>query len=103
MGLFPICILMRGHAYFAVWLNDQHYVKSMIRNLGPVWRKHAKLLELVEADDIMPLNSTTFAVSEDRPFLACREEGMRFFLDSKVFWCGVDVTLAHRSLAKPLP
>lgn len=104
MGLHPMCFLMRGHAYFGSWMDLNAYIKSAVLHLGrPVWKKHAKVMKLIEAERLQPLNSTTFAVSPPRPFLDCRLEGMHVIQNPKVFWCGVDVILAHRGSAKPLP
>jgi hypothetical protein len=103
MGLQPMSILMKGHAYYGLWITFQHYIRNALLHLTAVWKKHAQVMKLVEKNEFMPLNSTTFAVGSDQPFQTCREEGMHFLLDSKVFWCGVDVSVAHKGSAKPLP
>ena len=104
MGLHPMCFLMRGHAYWGSWMDLNKYIKSVLLHLNfPVWKKHAGVMKLIQTESLQPLNSTTFAVSPPRPFSQCRLEGMYFIQDPKVFWCGVDVMIAHHCWAKPLP
>ena len=96
MGLHPVFFLIAGHAFFGVWMEP-----SMLRE--PVLRDFSQVAELVRTGRWLVLNSTTFAMSDSRPFETCIEEGRHYLSNAASFLCAVDVTTARKRGLKPLP
>jgi hypothetical protein len=95
MGLNALCFLVKGHAFFGVWLSE-----NALEN--PVVSDPSVVAKLLEAGAWIPLNSTTFAASPFRRFSNCLEEG-RSCLQRMELLCAVDVVSARRCGFKPIP
>jgi hypothetical protein len=95
MGLNPLCFLVKGHAFFGVWLSENALQDPVVKDVAAVG-------EIVSSGEWLPLNSTTFAVQPQRRFSDCREEG-RYCLENMDFICAIDVCSARYSGFKPIP
>ncbi len=95
MGLNPLCFLVRGHAFYGVWLKETALEDPIVKDISIVEK-------LVEGDKWLPLNSTTFASSSSKRFSDCREEGL-YCLKRMQLTCVVDVFSARYHGYKPIP
>jgi hypothetical protein len=96
MGLHPMCFLIQGHAFFGAWTVAQPSEIGAIKD-------HSIIMKLVEAGALLPLNSTTFALTPPGNFAKCMEEGLHCLGNPSKFLCAVDIAVAHRHGFKPLP
>jgi hypothetical protein len=96
MGLNPLLFLVHGHAFFGLWLVDKVLE-------APVLRDRRTVQQLSEGRAWLPLNSTTFASSEHKPFDACVKEAAFILGKPEIFECAVDVAAARRTGIKPIP
>ena len=103
MGLHPVCFIIKGHAFFGAWLEDYSDPAVSQSITGPVIRQWELVRELVTQELILPMNSVTFTMGGRKGFDVCTEEGRQYLESEEIFWCMVDVALAHRTGFKPIP
>jgi hypothetical protein len=96
MGLNPLTFLIKGHAFYGAWLGE-------VSTKNPMISDHAELASYLSKGLLLPLNSTTFAVTPARGFADCQKEALYCLSDPKRFLCAVDVTSARRAGFKPIP
>jgi hypothetical protein len=96
MGLNPLVFLIRGHAFFGAWLSEKCLETAAVTDPDMV-------SQLVTEGKWLPMNSTTFALAEQKSFRDCLQEAQ--YCISKPEWllCAVDVVAARNSGFKPVP
>ncbi len=95
MGLAPLIILVKGHAFPAVWLVDDRFPEGLIED-------DARLRNQIALGQLLAFESTAAVASKSLPFEAAIEEGKRHLAQDETFVLGVDVR-ACRTEYKPLP
>ena len=95
-GLHPLVIVVRGHAFTGVWLNDQSFPEPSIED-GLRLRKRVDLTEIAVFD---PTGVTARpALSFEQAVLAARKR-----LEAPdTFLCAIDVFRARKGRIRPLP
>ena len=96
MGLNPLVFLIAGHAFFGAWLVERNFAAAAVSDPDIV-------AQLVSAGALFPLNSTTFALAEQKPFRECLEEAQYCLSRPELFMCAVDVLSSRNEGFKPIP
>ncbi|MFB6350656.1 MAG: DUF4011 domain-containing protein, partial [Bradymonadaceae bacterium] len=87
IGLRPILVVVEGHAFLGVWLNEDNFADPLVDD-GTELRKRAKLGEIVFFDP-------TPAVSADAPFEDAEQEADGWLERLEAFVLGIDVHAAR--------
>lgn len=97
--LHPLLVMVEGHAFFGVWLQD---VSQVPRDELPVIHSDLEtLVRMQAAGNWLFLNSTTFT-DRERPFMMCLQEAQPY-LNEQIFQCVIDVRAARHGGALPMP
>lgn len=96
MGLAPLLVLVRGHAFPAVWLVDDRFPEGVVNDA-------ARLRTLSKLGQILPFDSST-CVHASRPELGVAVAiASKRLEDDAAFECAVDVRVVRMDRFRPLP
>jgi len=95
-GLHPLVVLVSGHAFAGVWLNESCFGESVIPEALTV----RKRLELGEISVFDPTCATARPAPE---YEHAEAEAKRRFLVPTEFCCAIDIKRARKGLIRPLP
>ena len=94
-GLHPLVVLLNGHAFCGVWLEETTFPES-------AQDSHSRLKNRVDLDAILPVE-TTLLCEAKAPFSAAVEAGRRHLSDESRFQCVIDVVRCRKLGVRPLP
>lgn len=94
-GLHPLIVMLQGHAFAAVWLEETSFPVS-------AQDSHSRLRNRVDLHEILPVE-TTLLCDPKSPFSAAVEEARRQLGDEYRFHCVIDVHRCRKVGVKPLP
>ncbi len=95
-GLNPLLVIVRGHAFAGVWLDETSFPEPALDD-GAVLAKRAELGELLLFD---PTNATNRPAST---FDQARDAARARLANPDEFYCVIDVARARRGGIRPLP
>ncbi|MDY7225594.1 DUF3320 domain-containing protein [Hyalangium rubrum] len=96
MGLYPLLLLVEGHALPAVWLIDERFPEGSVEDA-------ARLRNLVALGHLLPFDVST-AVSAGRPaFERAHAVAQQYLADDSRFVVALDVNVLRFDRYKPLP
>ncbi|PNW58740.1 UNVERIFIED_CONTAM: hypothetical protein BEN50_06005 [Euhalothece sp. KZN 001] len=94
MGLHPVMILVKGHAFQGVWRIENHPSQSALIT------SYSTVLNWVESGDLLLFNSSTYAFHPQPPFQEAVQKAINYLNE---FWVLIDVYAARREGFKPIP
>lgn len=95
-GLHPLIVVMRGHAFVGVWLDDDCFAQSAEDDL-------LKLRKRVDLDEIGVFEATCLTNTPRADFAHAMSEGKKHLQVPENFLCMIDVYRARKSSIRPLP
>ncbi len=95
MGIAPLLVLVRGHAFVAAWLNDDRFPAGVVDDA-------ARLRTQIQLGNVLPLEATAPTQSEPVPFAVAVESAFQRLQDDDAFEYAIDVR-ALRTEYRPLP
>lgn len=95
MGIAPLIVLVRGHAFVAAWLTDDRFPAGVIDDA-------ARLRTQVQLGNLLPLEATATTQREPVPFERAVAAAFAHLQDDSAFEVAVDVR-ALRTEYRPLP
>lgn len=96
MGLAPLLVVVKGHAFPAVWLVDERFPEGVVYDA-------ARLRTLGKLGQILPFDSST-CVHAERPSLdTAVGVAARHLADDDEFVCAIDVRVVRMDRFRPLP
>ncbi len=95
MGLAPLLVLVKGHAFPAVWLVDERFPEGLVEDA-------ARLRNQLALGQIVAFESTHAVGGRARPLATAIEAAREHLARDEEFFFGIDVR-ACRSEFKPLP
>lgn len=95
IGIAPLLVLVRGHAFVAAWLNDDRFPAGVVEDA-------ARLRTQVQLGNVLPLEATAATQSAPVPFDAAVAAAFQRLQDDDAFECAIDVR-ALRTEYRPLP
>ncbi len=96
MGLNPLLVLVKGHTFIGVWLNDDYFPECVVEDAS-------RLRNLQLSGDLLCFNSSSFASSPQPPFPQVIASAWEYLSDDEHFNYVIDVRQARRSGVRPLP
>ncbi|MDJ0716249.1 MAG: hypothetical protein QNJ54_18795 [Prochloraceae cyanobacterium] len=96
MGLDPLIIVVSGHAFIGVWLEEEQH------NYNPVIDEPFKLTNLIQAESLLLFDSSSYAFHPQLPFEAAIREAISY-LNNKPLIGAVDIRICRKKGYKPLP
>jgi very-short-patch-repair endonuclease len=94
-GLFPLLILVEGHALAGLWLREEYFG-------DPVIEEPHLLLNRAELGEIALIDITTVAGRPSVEFDQSQAGALRQLRDSEKFQCAIDVRRARHGKVRPL-
>ncbi|MGA9522843.1 MAG: DUF4011 domain-containing protein, partial [Myxococcaceae bacterium] len=95
MGLAPLVVLVKGHAFPAVWLVDERFPEGLVEDA-------ARLRNQLALGQIVAFESTLALGAKAGPFAAAVDKARDHLTHDENFFFGIDVR-SCRSEFKPLP
>lgn len=90
VGIHPILIFTKGHAFVGFWLQDKNFAESCIRDYATVTKRFSKGINEIEL-----VETTTFVNGKDYSFEESVEFGHQNLDTPYNFECAIDVTAAR--------
>lgn len=94
-GLHPLAVMIQGHAFCGVWLDETIFPES-------AQDSHSRLKNRVDLHEILPVE-TTLLCEAKAPFAAAVDAGRRHLADASRFQCVIDIVRCRRLGVRPLP
>jgi len=95
-GLHPIVVLVKGHAFAGVWLQDEYFGDLVIDD--PL-----RIRKRIELNEIAAFDPTCVTAQPSLTFDQAGREAWRRFEDPQEFLCAIDVARARKGKIRPLP
>ncbi|NLT70412.1 MAG: hypothetical protein GXX91_06930 [Verrucomicrobiaceae bacterium] len=94
-GLNPLAVMIEGHAFCGVWLEEATFPES-------AQDSHSRLKNRVDLHEILPVE-TTLLCEAKTSFAAAVDAGRRHLADESSFQCVIDIARCRKLGVKPLP
>jgi very-short-patch-repair endonuclease len=94
-GLHPLVIIVQGHAFPAVWLDDHYTVEGYIDD-------SAALRKLVDLDQLLVFDSSSAVQRPAVPFAEARRRAAATLIETQLLYA-VDIQGARKLHFRPLP
>ncbi len=94
-GLNPLIVVLKGHAFVAVWLDERTLATAS--DDDPI-----DIRKRVDAGEMLAFESTTLTGGQSQPFDKAVVQGRRQLDDSSRFHCVIDVARARRAMIRPI-
>ena len=95
-GLHPIVVLVRAHAFVAVWLQEETFGVSAVED--PL-----RIRKRIELDEIVAFDPTCVSTRPSPDFKYAMKEAKRRLEAPEEFLCAIDVARARKGRIRPLP
>ena len=95
-GLFPLIIIMQGHAFVGVWLDEECFADCAIDD--PL-----RIRKRVELNEISVCETTLLTEQPPASFGQALDAGRRLLNDTGRFLCAIDIQRARKGRIRPLP
>ncbi len=95
-GLFPLVIILQGHAFAGVWLEEECFADSAIDDA-------LRIRKRVELNEISVFETTLLTAQPPASFGQALDSGRRLLNDNERFVCAIDVQRARKGRIRPLP
>jgi len=95
-GLHPLLVLVRGHAFPAVWLSDESFPEATVDD-------PARIRKRVRLDEILAFDATTVTTRPPATLAEAEKAAWRHLEDPEAFLCALDLRAARRRGIRPLP
>lgn len=96
MGLSPLLVVARGHAFPGVWLVDERFPEGVVEDA-------ARLRTSTALDQLLFFDSSTTIASPSPPFIRAREVASGFLRGDEQLVFALDVRVARLDRYRPLP
>lgn len=96
ISFHPILILVKGHAFPAVWLKEETFPEGCVDDA-------ARLRNQVELGNILVFNSSTTITDERPPLEIAADAGRAYLADDENFGLAIDVRASRKGRFLPLP
>ncbi len=94
-GLHPLIVILKGHAFVAVWLDDRTLATASDDDPIDVRKR-------IDAGEMLAIESTTLTGGQSQPFEKAVAQGRKHLDDASRFHCVVDVARARRAMIRPI-
>lgn len=95
-GLFPLIVLLKGHAFVGVWLNEECFSDCATDDV-------AHLRKRVDLNEILVFESTVLTSPPPHDFSMAVAAGKGHLADQAAFQCVIDIQRCRKSRIRPLP
>jgi very-short-patch-repair endonuclease len=95
-GLHPLVILMRDHAFNAVWLHEEWSPDPVVDDI-------ARLRKLTELKELAVFDATGVTSRPPMEFKQSVRRARRLLLKDDAFVCAIDIARARKGGIRPLP
>ncbi len=96
MGLAPLVVVVKGHAFPAVWLVDDRFPEGVVHDA-------ARLRTLGKLGQVLVFDSSTVVHGSRPPLAAAVAAADAYVADDANFVCAVDVRVVRMDRFRPLP
>lgn len=98
VGLFPLLIFIKGHAFAGCWLEEDTFADCMVDDVSAIEKR------IVEgAEELLLVECIDFVARENIKFDRALKHGKDHFNDLSKFGCVVDVQRSRGSGIRPIP
>lgn len=98
VGLFPLLLFIRGHAFGGCWLEEQTFADCMVDDVSAIEKRI-----VAGAEEILLVECTDFVSGKNIEFDKSLKHGKDHFINLSDFLCGIDVQRSRGSGIRPLP
>ncbi|MCA9322569.1 MAG: DUF4011 domain-containing protein, partial [Planctomycetes bacterium] len=95
-GLHPILVMIKGHAFVAVWVVEESFAEPLIDDA-------ARLLKRIELGEIVAFEATAVTTHPPTAFDAAERNVRSYLADDSRFSFGIDLRAARKMRIRPLP
>jgi very-short-patch-repair endonuclease len=95
-GLNPLLLLIQGHAFAGVWLQDEQFFEPAVDD-------PARIANRVRLSEILVFEATSLCDGKNIDFESAQALGNEHFKDPEKFLVAIDVKAARRAGIRPLP